>query len=112
MQAPTGYKYFDHDPISGIWTWFKYDDATGDMDICKTQDPTLMLDGVAEQKYNAKGTLGKDGLVKLGHITEGLRQKTINEEGWDPYRAENVDRVFKKFMGDWAYLRIAEGFQL
>mgnify|MGYP003650061451 CR=1 FL=1 len=112
MKAPIGYQYLTHDPQSGVWHWFKYDEVTGQQSVCTTQDPTAILDVAQEQSYNAKGTLGKANLVKVATIPEGLRQKTMNEEGWDPYRQEHTDRLFRKLMGDWAYLRIAEGFSL
>ena len=114
MKAPAGYKYLTHDPKTGIYQWFRLDELSGEMSICRTQDVGAIKDILNDNKreqYNAKGQLAKRGKwgVKAATIPYILVDKWLNEEGWDALDPRYSDKLKQKLnSNEYAYLRCAE----
>lgn len=112
LQAPAGFNYFDHDPITGVHTWFRITD-TGETEVCTSHDPTPILEANKAQQYDAKGSfMGNDRFVKVASIPMTLIQKWKNEEGWDAADPAHRDKLVAKLnSNEYQALRIA-GFAL
>lgn len=93
--------------VSHVWR----DEADGGGTIISQQDVAPILE------YNLQARLANDGyspsreLRRVAFIPSIIRDKWLNEEGWDAYRPDlYADRLARKLNDpDWAYLRTAPG---
>ncbi len=111
MQAPAGFssKPLSYDKATGIYTWFRFEELTGEISTCTSQDPTAILEQNKRESFDAKGTFTRKGKwgTKAASIPVGLIHKWREEEGIDVYDPAHADAVKKKLnSSEYAYLRV------
>lgn len=112
---PAGFKYLSHDPMSKIWTWFRFDEATGDISTCTTHYHDEIIEDNKREQYDARGKMTRKGRwgAKAASIPIGLIHKWQVEEGWSVYDAGRCEMAAKKLKqklnsSEYAYLRVAQ----
>jgi hypothetical protein len=105
----SSFKPFSIDTLTGIKHSLAVDSLTNEMYVKTEQDVTKILDENKRQQYDAKGTLGKADLVKVGTIPLGLIEHWKATEGLDIYKKEHWPRVVEKLnSNEFQALRVAQ----
>ena len=105
----SSFKPFSYDAATGMKHSLAVDSATSEMYVKTEQDVTKILDDNKRQQYDAKGTLGKADLVKVGTIPLGLIQHWKATEGIDVFNQDHWPRVVEKLnSNEFQALRVAQ----
>jgi len=89
--------------------WEEEDDGT--VRIVSEQDATPVVDMAKAMRGHNDGFNKARDLKRVAFVPEIVRQKIINEEGWDPYRPDLYPEKFAALMNnaDYTHLRTADG---
>ena len=105
----SSFKPFSIDTLTVIKHSLAVDSLTNEMYVKTEQDFTKILYENKRQQYDAKGTLGKADLVKVGTIPLGLIEHWKATEGLDIYKKEHWPRVVEKLnSNEFQALRVAQ----
>ena len=116
-QAPAGFKVFDHDDITGVTTFRRYNHNNGGdtstVDYVTHQDVESILDANKAEQFNAKGMATQKGRIgfKVASIPISVQYKWLTEEGWDCLSPDpDCQKKLRQKLNDpeWRYLRCAE----
>ncbi len=115
-QAPSGLKVFDHDDVTGITTFRRFNWNGGKnstVDYVTQQDIEPILEANKREQYNAKGKACEKGRMgfKVASIPITLQYKWLTEEGWDCMSPDpGCQKKLKQKLNDpeYRYLRCAE----
>lgn len=115
-QAPSGFSVFDHDDLTGITTFrrFNWNNGTNSTtDYLIHQDCEPILEANKAERYNAKGKACERGRMgfKVARIPIVIQMKWLTEEGWDCLSPDpGCQAKLKQKLNDpeWSYLRCAE----
>jgi len=116
MQAPAGFKLFDHDAPSGITTFRRYNhnsNSKDTVDYVTKQDVTEILEDNKAAQWDARGKVTERGRygLKVASIPITVRYKWLTEEGWDCLSSDpGCKKKLRQKLNDpeWRYLRRAE----
>lgn len=82
----------------------------GDYLIHSSADVTAMLDRNKGMATHNDGYTPSREMRRVAFIPEIIRQKWMNEEGWDAFNPAHADRLMRKLNDpDYLWLRTAEG---
>lgn len=98
----------DHDPLTGITTWFDYDPATDTSYVGRVQDAEAILEVnkalAKESSYTREGM--RDAWLHYATIPLLLIEKWKAEEGIDVFNKDHARRVFQKLNApEYRYLK-------
>lgn len=87
------------------------DEVDGSATIIRSQDVSAALEANKAMANHNDGYSKSRELRRVAHIPNIIRDKWLNEEGWDAYRPDlYADKLVQKLNDpDWAYLRTAHG---
>lgn len=79
--------------------------------IHSVQDVAPALDRAKAMRTHNSGYSDTRNFRRVAFVPDALRQKWLQEEGWDAYRPDlYADKLAQKFMDpDYAHLRTADG---
>ena len=105
-------RVLDHDPLTGITTYHRYDHATQTTFIEREQDINYILDSNKEL-YNDE-SYKKDGIKKswmhAATIPAIVIEKWLIEDGIDVFNPDHINKVKAKLnSNEYRYLRTASG---
>lgn len=93
--------------VSHVWE----DDGAGGGIVHSTQNVAPLLERNKAMRLHNDGYTKDRTLRRVAFIPNIIRNKWLNEEGWDAYRPDLYgDKLAQKLNDpDWAYLRTADG---
>lgn len=97
---------------SGAGVSYDFEDTgNGEYLIHGTQDLTALLDRNRAMANHNDGYTPSHDMRRVATIPAIIRNKWLNEEGWDAYRPDlyGVELMRKLNDPDWRYLRTADG---
>ena len=79
--------------------------------IHSVQDVGPAIEAAKAMRNHNDGYSDNRSFRRVAHVPHGLRNKWLQEEGWDAYRPDlYADKLAQKFMDlDYAHLRTADG---
>ena len=102
----------DHDPLTGVSTWYEYDSSTGGFTIAEEQDAAPFLERnkrfLADEDYGRQGI--KNDWWHVASIPIGLQYKWLREDGINVFDKSHWPKVRRKLMDpEYGLLRTAKG---
>lgn len=90
-------RLLDHDPLTGVQTWFEHDELTDVSTIQTVQDVEPYIEIAKtlrnDDDYTKKGM--KNSFVHFAILPAMIQQKMIVEHGIDPLRKEHQQAAYK-----------------
>lgn len=86
-------------------------DGKGGLEVLSVQDVAPILDRNKAMRNHNDGYTADRTMRRAAFIPNIIRNKWLNEEGWDAYRPDlYAEQLVRKLNDpDWAYLRTADG---
>lgn len=108
----SGKRLLDHDPASGVTTWFHWNDLDQKYSLEYVQDEKPWLEVnkklFNEPDYKTKGM--KDSFLHKAQIPVGVQTKWLIEEGIDIYNEDHWPKVRAKLNSpEYRYLLVTHG---
>ncbi len=97
-------RLLDFDPLTGLKTFFRHDEAEDTTIIRYEQDVEPILDANAEDRNHADRRMG-DGLVHVARVPAAIQMEWFVKHGVKMWDRNDRGRVNQLLDGDYKYLK-------